>query len=421
MPRGKTTSKNAPGAGTIRKKTVKRNGKEYTYWEARYTTGYDPGTGKQIQKSITGKTQKEVSEKLRETTHEIDTGEYIDPTKLTVAQWLDIWKSDYLLCVKPATARIYTDNIENHIKPALGAIRLDMLAPHDIQRFYNSLKSSGGRAVRKDPDGNPVRRNGKVIYDPSPLSPKTIKGIHGVFHSALRQAQRNGYIRYNPTEACVLPRAKKTALRPLDENETRAFLSEIRGDPFEVLFTLTLFTGLRVGEVLGLTWSRVDFKRNQLLIDRQLQQVKGSKGKYELVSTKNDKERTICVAPWVMDLLRHHRAAQAEMRLRAGSIWGNSDYVFTNEFGEHLAYRTLIKHYKKAVAAIGRPDARFHDLRHSYAVAAIRAGDDIKTVQGNLGHATAAFTLDVYGHVTDQMKQVSADRMNDYILRVLPG
>ena len=95
--------------------------------------------------------------------------------------------------------------------------------------------------------------------------------------------------------------------------------------------------------------------------------------------------------------------------------------MFTNEFGEHLAYRTLIKHYKKAVAAIGRPDARFHDLRHSYAVAAIRAGDDIKTVQGNLGHATAAFTLDIYGHVTDQMKQASADRMNDYILRVLPG
>lgn len=250
---------------------------------------------------------------------------------------------------------------------------------------------------------------------------RQLKGIHGVFHSALRQAQRNGYIRYNPTEACVLPRAKKAALRPLDENETRAFLSQIRGDPLEVLFTLTLFTGLRVGEVLGLTWSRVDFNRNQLLIDRQLQQVKGGKGMYELVSTKNDKERTICVASWVMDLLHHHRAAQAEMRLRAGSIWGDSDFVFTNEFGEHLAYRTLIKHYKKAVSAIGRPDARFHDLRHSYAVAAIRAGDDIKTVQGNLGHATAAFTLDVYGHVTDQMKQASADRMNDYILRVLPG
>ena len=83
------------------------------------------------------------------------------------------------------------------------------------------------------------------------------------------------------------------------------------------------------------------------------------------------------------------------------------------------AIHTVYKDFKKAVAAIGRPDARFHDLRHSYAVAAIRAGDDIKTVQGNLGHATAAFTLDVYGHVTDQMKQASAARMEGYIKEVL--
>ena len=73
------------------------------------------------------------------------------------------------------------------------------------------------------------------------------------------------------------------------------------------------------------------------------------------------------------------------------------------------------KHYKKVVSAIGRPDARFHDLRHSYAVAAIRSGDDIKTVQGNLGHATASFTLDVYGHVTEKMKEASAARMQNYI------
>ena len=128
-----------------------------------------------------------------------------------------------------------------------------MLAPHDIQRFYNTLKSSGGRVARKDSSGNIVKRNGKTVYDPVPLSAKTVRGTHGVLHSALQQAQRNGYIRYNPTEACVLPRAKKKPITPLDENETRAFLAAIRGDSMEVLFTLTIFTGLRVGEVMGLT------------------------------------------------------------------------------------------------------------------------------------------------------------------------
>ena len=124
-------------------------------------------------------------------------------------------------------------------------------------------------------------------------------------------------------------------------------------------------------------------------------------------------------APWVMKLLRKQRARQAEQQLKAGPMWEDSGLVFTNELGRHLAIHTVYKDFKQIAASIGRPDARFHDLRHSYAVAAIRSGDDIKTVQGNLGHATAAFTLDVYGHVTDQMKQESAARMESYIKDVL--
>ena len=89
--------------------------------------------------------------------------------------------------------------------------------------------------------------------------------------------------------------------------------------------------------------------------------------------------------------------------------------MFTDEFGRPLTKATVYRAFKKAAAEIGRPDARFHDLRHSYAVAAIRSGDDIKTVQGNLGHATAAFTLDVYGHVSERMKDDSAARMEAYI------
>lgn len=415
----KKNTKNAAGAGTIRKKTVTRSGKEYTYWEARYTTGYDPGTGKQIQKSVTGKTQKEVAEKLREVTSEIDQSAYIEPSKMTLAQWLDIWKADYLLGVKPSTVNVYNNVIETHIKPSLGAIRLDMLAPHDIQRFYNTMKNSGGKEALHDDKGEIVKKNGKTVYQAASLSAKTVKGIHGVLHSALQQAQRNGYLRYNPTEACILPRSVKRTLTPLDENETRSFLNEIKGSRYETLFTVTLFTGMRVGEVLGLTWDSVDFDRCSLLIDKQLQQKKN--GDYELVTTKNGKARTITAASWVMDLLRHHKAAQAQLKLNAGPLWEECGFVFTNEIGQHLAYRTLIKHFKKAVSAIGRPDARFHGLRHSYAVTAIQSGDDIKTVQGNLGHATAAFTLDVYGHVTEQMKQASADRLNAYIKRILTG
>jgi len=391
--------KNANGGGSIRKKTITRNKKTYTYWEARYTAGYDPGTGRQIQRSITGKTQKEVSAKLRATTTSLDTGTYTQPNKMTVGQWLDIWAREYLGGVKPLTVVSYTSQIKNRIKPAIGAIRLDALNAHIIQGFYNKL-------------GEPQK-------DKHGLSPKTVKNIHGVLHKALQQAVMLGYIRFNPTDACTLPRMQHREIKPFDETESRLFLQAIQGHRFEVLFTVTLLTGMREGEVLGLLWDCVDFERGTIFIDKQLQREQKKGGRYIFATLKNDKARTLTPAPWVMQLLRSHRVSQTEQRMKYADIWEDSGLVFTDELGHHLAIHTVYKAFKAMAASIGRPDARFHDLRHSYAVAAIRSGDDIKTVQGNLGHATAAFTLDVYGHVTDQMKQESATRMEYYIKDVL--
>ena len=95
-----------------------------------------------------------------------------------------------------------------------------------------------------------------------------------------------------------------------------------------------------------------------------------------------------------------------------------SELVFTNVFGEHLKIHTVYKNFKMVVKELGFDNIRFHDLRHSYAVASIKSGNDIKTIQENLGHSTASFTLDVYGHVTDQMKRNSAARMEQFIRSV---
>lgn len=388
--------KAADGTGTIRKKTVTRSGKQYTYWEARYTEGRDSGTGKQIQRSITGKTQKEVAQKLKEATASIDQGTYISPSKMTVGDWLDIWARDYLGGVKPRTVDAYTERIRNYIRPALGNIKLEALNAHTIQRFYNSLTSERDK----------------------PLSPRSVRLVHAVLHRALVQAVTVGYLRFNPSDACTLPRLDKKEIHPLDEEESKAFLQAIKGHRFEVLFTVALFTGMRKGEILALTWNCVDFKNGKLTVNKQLQKVAGQND-YAPVPTKSGNSRIVTPAPWVMDLLKHHRATQAQRRLKAGPLWSDSDFVFTDEIGHCLRPYTAYHAFKTVVAKIGRPDARFHDLRHSYAVAAIRSGDDIKTVQGNLGHATAAFTLDVYGHVTEQMKRDSAQRMEHYIKDVL--
>ena len=159
----------------------------------------------------------------------------------------------------------------------------------------------------------------------------------------------------------------------------------------------------------------MDLDWGTIQINKQLQNVSGRPGEYRLISTKSDKGRTITAAASVVAVLKKHRAQQLRDRLKAGPLWQDNGLVFCNGIGERLSPHTVYNNYKRIVASIGLLGARLHDLRHSYAVAALRAGDDIKTVQGNLGHHAASFTLDVYGHVTEDMKKASADRMEKYI------
>lgn len=229
MPRTKETmGRKANGSGTIRKKTVIRNGKEYTYWEARYTEGIDPLTGKQKQRSVTGKTEKEVAKKLREATAQIDAGTYTAPNKMTLGQWLDIWTADYLGGVKPRTKESYLCQIKNHIRPELGAIRLNALDPHTVQRFYNRL--------------------GQEKDDKPGLSPKSVKIVHGVLHKALEQAVALGYMSSNPAGKCTLPKVVRKELNPLDDAAITRFMETIKGHRFELVFLVTLFTGMRQGK-----------------------------------------------------------------------------------------------------------------------------------------------------------------------------
>ena len=179
-----------------------------------------------------------------------------------------------------------------------------------------------------------------------------------------------------------------------------------------------MFTGLRQGEVLGLTWDCLDVERGTLLVKQQLRREQKKGGKYYLSTTKTSKSRMLTLAPSVVRLFRLQMIKQNGMRAKAGELWQERNLVFSNAVGSYLSYRTVYDCFKRLMAKIGSPDTRFHDLRHTYAVMAIQSGDDIKTVQENLGHATAAFTLDVYGHVTAQMRQDSANRMERLIQSV---
>jgi len=385
MPQSK---KSTSGMGSIRKITRTTNGKTYTYYEARYTAGFVPGTGKQIQRSITDKSKKVVAQKLKAAMAAIDAGTYKAPCKMTVAQWLDIWVTEYLNSVKPLTKHNYNKQVQKHFKPALGAVRLDALDTHTIQRFYNSLSASG-------------------------LSPKTVKNLHGILHCALQQAIACGYLSRNPADACKLPKVTKPEIKPLEPVEIARLLKEAEQDDYCNLFIVAMFTGMRQGELLGLAWECVDFQTGIITVKQQLQ---CKDGNYFLETPKSGKNRTILPAPIVMDALRNQMERQQKEREQAGKMWDNQfNLVFTDALGKYLVRRTVVKHFKKISQRAGiSDDARFHDLRHSFAVSSLYAGDDIKTVQANLGHATAQFTLDVYGHVTQKMRQESANRMQKF-------
>lgn len=385
MARQRKNTRNASGSGSIRQR------KDGT-WEARFSVGRDPGTGKIIRKSVYGKTQAEVRRKMNAAIHEVDTGTYKEPSRMTVADWLYVWVETYTGNLKDRTRAMYRGYIDTRIKPNIGAVKLSALDAPTIQRMYNSLQ-----------DGS------------RPLSPKTIKNIHGVLHKALKQAVEIGYLSVNPAESCKLPRTEKQEINPFTEDQIKAFMQEVHGHPFESLYLTALFTGMRQGELLGLSWRQVDFDAGTILIDQQMQIVDRE---YKIVTTKSSKPRRITPASFVMEQLRRQHIKQAEWKLAAGSVWEDSGLVFTNEIGHHLARETVYSNFKRIAAAIGRSDARFHDLRHTYAVSSLRAGDDLKTLQDNLGHYTASFTLDVYGHVVEEMKKASAARMDALITSI---
>ena len=200
-------------------------------------------------------------------------------------------------------------------------------------------------------------------------------------------------------------------------------MKALDAEEYSALYKVIVFTGLRESEAIGLTWDCIDFEKGVLKINKQLQKRPVEDGGYTFAPLKNDKTRMLTVPPFVIDVLKARRVQQLQERFEAGSLWQGykntkeqkTALVFTTATGGPINPKVVYRHYKKIAAQIDAPKSRVHDLRHTYAVLSLQNGDDVKTVQGNLGHATAAFTLDVYGHVSEKMKEDSAARMQAYI------
>lgn len=394
MPR---KTRRAAGTGSLRKRTD-------GLWEARATTGYDPETGKQLVKSVYGRTQSEARIKLNKMIAEIDDGTYVEPSKMPLEAWVKRWVEEYTFDKKYATVKNYKTIFKAHIIPKLGRFQLCELDRMRVQRFYNELYSP---------------RDGS-----KGISAKTVRNVHGLLNKVLGQAVMDGLIRMNPCAGAVLPRKEKTVIKPLTDEQLKELLLAADDDPdYGNLIKLVALTGLRESEALGLTWDCVNFRRGTVLIEKQLLKKPLKDGGICFSSPKNGRARSIMPAPYVMEILQNQKEKQEEYRRIAGSCWEDwkdearpkCRLVFTTITGSYISPGTMRVHFKKIAEQIGCPEARVHDLRHTYAMVSLENGDDIKTVQGNLGHATAAFTLDVYGHVSDRMKKESSSIMEEFI------
>lgn len=337
-----------------------------------------------------GKTRDEVRRRIMSIRTSADTGCLPEPTKLTVREWLLVWLDTYCM-VKDSSRKKYVSVMRNHLFPAIGDVPLQKLTTQHVQRMYNRLL-----------------RDGK--------SPKTIKDIHGILHKPLEKAVRLGYLQRNVCDACDLPKVEKKEMRPLIDSEIPQFLQAIKGTRYEALFYVAMFTGMRQGELIGLTWDCINFERGTIRLYQQLQSIKQKGDQYAFGSLKNGQARTIEPAAAVMDVLRKVKTQQLEWQQRCGDMWDNPHgLVFTNEIGGHLCHYTVFKHFKKVVKGIGLKEVRFHDLRHTFAVLSLENGADMKTVSATMGHATVAFTMDKYGHVSNNMRTENARRMQRFI------
>lgn len=304
---------------------------------------------------------------------------------LTLREWNERYLDIYCNGIKATTKEAYMCNIKNHIDRVLGNQLVSKITAEDIQLFLNSLAL--GIGLEK------------------PLSSKSIKNIHGILHKSLDIAEANGYIVSNPAQRTSLPKIIKHDMHALSVEETKRFLFAIKGNEKECLYITAIFTGMRAGELIGLTWDCVNFNESCITLYRQLVRIRDSSGKYHYCfsSLKSNRARRIFPPSIVLNLLS---------KLKDES---RSDFVFVNARNSHHTHSSLNSSLKKVLVRAGITNFRFHDLRHTFATISIRSEVDTLTLKENMGHYSAAFTLDVYGHCDRKMKQEGAGKLDKFI------
>jgi len=351
-------------------------------------------SGKKQQKWVGGhRTKKEAEDALIEALERMRTGMWVDPGVTTLGEYLTEWLAAMESNVVDTTFRAYEQSMRNWVMPRLGSVRLAEVSPMHLRSLQTELLRDG----RVDGKGG--------------LAPRSVASCRRVLSQALKDAVRWGLLIRNPMDAVDPPRVVDAEMVTWSDTQARSFLDAVASDRLYAMWVLFLTTGVRRGELAGLRWGDVELDRATMAIVRN----RVSAGRGKAVSTHQPKtrrgRRNVALDVTSVEVLRAHRAAQFEERLRLGPAWVDSGYVFCGIDGAALHPDTITATFKSIIRNLDVPQIRLHDLRHTSATLALKAGIHPKVVSERLGHATVSITLDLYSHVLDGMQAEAAEQI----------
>lgn len=338
-------------------------------------------------------TKREALEAMGDLQADLRSGRYTEPSKQSLAEFLEEWLATIEPTVRPATHYSYKRNVNLHVVPYIGEVRLQAVDAGAVNGLYARLLAEGNRA----------KAGG--------LSARSVHYVHTILHRAMKDAVRWGRLQKNPTDAADPPRLS-AATRPeivtWPADTVRDFLvrSESESDRYYPLWVLLATTGMRRGEALGLRWADLELDAGQAAI-RQTVIAVGHKVQMGTPKTARSR-RTVALDAGTVAVLRGHRAKQAAERLQIGSGWRDHDLVFCKVDGEPLHPERASREFDRRVERWEFPKLTLHGLRHTWATLALKAGVHPKVVQERLGHSTIGTTLGIYSHVTEGMQEDAA-------------
>jgi integrase len=354
-------------------------------WEIRFRAN-----GRVITTTVRG-TKADAQKELRSRLHAVDQGEHVDPSKMTLAQWLVRWLEIVRVEIEPQTFERYSTIVDSHFVPALGGALLKKLTGADIQQAYAKWATSG-RA-----DGHE-----------GGLAASTRRTLHAVLHAALDRAVELKILGRNPADFPRerLAKVARREMKTINAEQAGRLLEALEGDRLYLPTLIAWAGGLRRGEILSLRWKKVDLDRATIEVAASLEQTKAG---LRFKSTKTDKARTITLPAFAVEALQKHKTAQAQELLRLGVRQTGNSLVCDRGDGEALTPTALTTAFIRRIRKLkDLPTIRFHDLRHSHATELMRQRVPAKVVSERLGHASVTMTLDLYSHVDTAMQEDAA-------------